>query len=188
MLTILIAIAVFGSVVFLVTALLGRPSTSTIESRITDCRQRNVALDPDEVDLEVPFADRHFEARFRGRCPCLQLGTAAVLAGKHPDPAHDGRQQDDIERLRDVLGGLSCVLRRNGARNVRRPAQRILPSEDRILGGLADPGLDGPADLTQGTGQGASKAGYPIASGLTRPRNDLRRGWSGVGCRTGACS
>jgi len=58
MLTILIAVAVFGAVVLLVNALLGKPSASTIESRITDFRQRNVELAPDEVDLEVPFAQR----------------------------------------------------------------------------------------------------------------------------------
>jgi tight adherence protein C len=58
MLTILIALAVFGAVVCLVNALLSKPSASTIETRITDFRQRNVALDPDEVDLEVPFVER----------------------------------------------------------------------------------------------------------------------------------
>ena len=58
MLTILIALAVFGAVVMLVNALLSKPSASTIESRITDFRQRNVELAPDEVDLEVPFAER----------------------------------------------------------------------------------------------------------------------------------
>jgi tight adherence protein C len=42
----------------LVNALLSKPSASTIESRITDFRQRNVELAPDEVDLEVPFAER----------------------------------------------------------------------------------------------------------------------------------
>ena len=58
MLPIVIALAVFGAVVFLVNALLGKPSEATIESRITDFRQRNVALAPDEVDLEVPFVER----------------------------------------------------------------------------------------------------------------------------------
>ncbi len=58
MLTILIPLAVFGAVVSLVNALLSKPSAATIESRITDFRQRNVALAPDEVDLEVPFAER----------------------------------------------------------------------------------------------------------------------------------
>ena len=58
MLTIIIGVAVFGAVVCLVNALLAKPSASTIESRITDFRQRNVALAPDEVDLEVPFVER----------------------------------------------------------------------------------------------------------------------------------
>ena len=58
MLTIVIAVVVFGAVVCLVNALLSKPAASTIESRITDFRQKNVALDPDEVDLEVPFAER----------------------------------------------------------------------------------------------------------------------------------
>jgi len=58
MLTIIIGIAVFGAVVCLVNALLSKPATNTIESRITDFRQKNVALAPDEVDLEVPFVER----------------------------------------------------------------------------------------------------------------------------------
>lgn len=58
MLTIFIAIAVFGAVVCLVNALLSKPSATTMESRITDFRQKNVALAPDEVDLDVPFVER----------------------------------------------------------------------------------------------------------------------------------
>jgi len=58
MLTIIIGIAVFGAVVCLVNALLSKPATNTMESRITDFRQKNVALAPDEVDLEVPFVER----------------------------------------------------------------------------------------------------------------------------------
>jgi tight adherence protein C len=66
MLTILIAVAVFGAVVFLVQALLSRPSASTIETRITDFRQKNVALDPEEVDLEVPFVERVLKPGIEG--------------------------------------------------------------------------------------------------------------------------
>lgn len=58
MLPIIIALVVFGAVVSLVSSLLGRPSAATIESRITDFRNRTVALAPDEVDLDIPFAER----------------------------------------------------------------------------------------------------------------------------------
>jgi len=66
MLTVIIAVAVFGAVVCLVNALLSKPSASTIESRITDFRQRNVALDPEEVDLEVPFVERILKPGIEG--------------------------------------------------------------------------------------------------------------------------
>jgi len=66
MLTIFIAVAVFGAVVCLVNALLSKPTTTTMESRITDFRQRNVALAPDEVDLEVPFVERVLRPGIQG--------------------------------------------------------------------------------------------------------------------------
>ncbi len=58
MLIALVAITVFGSVTSLVIALLGRPSASTIESRITDFRNRTSSMDVEEVDLDVPFMER----------------------------------------------------------------------------------------------------------------------------------
>ena len=63
---IIIAVVVFGAVVCLVTSLLGRPSAVTMESRITDFRNRTVALDPDELDLEVPFVERILKPGFAG--------------------------------------------------------------------------------------------------------------------------
>jgi tight adherence protein C len=58
MLIILIGLTVAASVTMMVIALLSRPAASTIESRITDFRQRAVAAEPEIVDLEIPFVDR----------------------------------------------------------------------------------------------------------------------------------
>jgi tight adherence protein C len=66
MLMILIALVVFGAVVCLANALLARPSATTIESRITDFRQRNVTLAPEEMDLEVPFFERVLKPGIEG--------------------------------------------------------------------------------------------------------------------------
>jgi tight adherence protein C len=66
MLPIIIGIVVFGAVVCLVSSLLARPAASTIESRITDFRNRTVALDPDEVDLEIPFVERILKPGIEG--------------------------------------------------------------------------------------------------------------------------
>jgi len=63
---IIIAVVVFGAVVCLVTSMLGRPSAATMESRITDFRNRTVALDPDEVNLEAPFVERILRPGFAG--------------------------------------------------------------------------------------------------------------------------
>jgi len=82
MLTILIPLAVFGAVVALVNALLSKPSAATIESRITDFRQRNVALAPDEVDLEVPFVERVLRPGIEGISNAFgSVLPASVLAG-----------------------------------------------------------------------------------------------------------
>jgi tight adherence protein C len=59
MLLILIALAVAAAVTFLVVGILSRPAAASIESRITDFRQRvRSGPEPEEVDLSVPFADR----------------------------------------------------------------------------------------------------------------------------------
>lgn len=58
MLIILIALTVAASVTLMVVSMLTRPAASTIESRITDFRQRAVGYETDLVDLELPFADR----------------------------------------------------------------------------------------------------------------------------------
>jgi tight adherence protein C len=82
MLPIIIGIVVFGAVVSLVTSLLGRPAASTIESRITDFRNRTVALDPDEVDLEIPFAERILKPGIEGISHAFSsILPQSVLAG-----------------------------------------------------------------------------------------------------------
>ncbi|HET8944491.1 MAG TPA: type II secretion system F family protein [Dehalococcoidia bacterium] len=58
MLIILIAITVAASVTLMVVSMLTRPAATTIETRITDFRQRAVGYESDLVDLELPFADR----------------------------------------------------------------------------------------------------------------------------------
>lgn len=58
MLIILIALTVAASVTLMVVSMLTRPAATTIETRITDFRQRAVGYESDLVDLEVPFADR----------------------------------------------------------------------------------------------------------------------------------
>lgn len=58
MLIILIALTVAASVTLMVVSLLTRPAASTIETRITDFRQRAVGYEQEIVDLELPFADR----------------------------------------------------------------------------------------------------------------------------------
>lgn len=55
----LIAVLLFSSVALVFAGLrTRRPVTTTMESRIQELRSRAVALDPDEVDLEVPFIER----------------------------------------------------------------------------------------------------------------------------------
>jgi Flp pilus assembly protein TadB len=58
MLLILIALTVAASVTVTVVSLLNRPAPASIESRITDFRQRAGAGEAEIVDLEVPFVDR----------------------------------------------------------------------------------------------------------------------------------
>lgn len=58
MLIILIALTVAASVTLMVVSMLSRPAASTIESRITDFRQRAVGYETDLVDMELPFSDR----------------------------------------------------------------------------------------------------------------------------------
>jgi tight adherence protein C len=58
MLIALAGISVFGAVMSLAYALFGRSSASSMETRIQDFRSRAVALQEDEVDLELPFGDR----------------------------------------------------------------------------------------------------------------------------------
>jgi tight adherence protein C len=58
MLIILIALTVAASVTLMVVSMLTRPAATTIETRITDFRQRAVGYESDLVDLELPFADR----------------------------------------------------------------------------------------------------------------------------------
>lgn len=58
MLIILIALTVAASVTLTVISLLGRPSASTIETRITDFRNRAVGFEAELPDLELPFAER----------------------------------------------------------------------------------------------------------------------------------
>lgn len=58
MLIILIALTVAASVTLMVVSLLTRPAASTIETRITDFRQRAVGYEQEILDLELPFADR----------------------------------------------------------------------------------------------------------------------------------
>jgi tight adherence protein C len=55
----LIATLLFASVALVFAGLRSRkPATSTMETRIQELRTRSVALDPDEVDLEIPFMER----------------------------------------------------------------------------------------------------------------------------------
>ena len=63
---IIIALVVFGAVLCLVTSLLGRPNAATMESRITDFRNRAVTLEPDEVNLDAPFVERILRPGFEG--------------------------------------------------------------------------------------------------------------------------
>jgi len=78
---IIIAVVVFGAVLCLVTSLLGRPRVATMESRITDFRNRTVALEPDEVDLELPFVERILKPGFAGMSSAFSsILPASVLA------------------------------------------------------------------------------------------------------------
>ena len=58
MLIALAAISVFGAVMSLAYALFGRSSATSMETRIQDFRSRAVALEEDQVDLELPFGER----------------------------------------------------------------------------------------------------------------------------------
>ena len=58
MLIVLIAISVAASVTFVVTAVMARPAATSIETRITDFRQRSASFEPEIVDLDVPFSER----------------------------------------------------------------------------------------------------------------------------------
>jgi tight adherence protein C len=71
----LIALTTFGAVSSLVVAVFGRPRTSTIESRITDFRNRTGGWADEGVDLEVPFVDRVLKPALEG----LSHGFSSVL-------------------------------------------------------------------------------------------------------------
>jgi len=58
MLIALAGISVFGAVMSLVWALFGRSSASSMETRIQDFRSRAVAMEEDQVNLELPFGER----------------------------------------------------------------------------------------------------------------------------------
>jgi tight adherence protein C len=58
LLLLLIALTVCGAATSLVVALCARPTTSVIESRITDFRNRTVARHEEEVDMDAPFVER----------------------------------------------------------------------------------------------------------------------------------
>jgi tight adherence protein C len=58
MLIAIAGVAVFGAVVSLTFALFGRRSATSMETRIQDFRSRAVALEEDQVDLELPFGER----------------------------------------------------------------------------------------------------------------------------------
>jgi len=72
----LIATLLFASVALVLSGLRARkPATSTMESRIQELRTRSVALDPDDVDLEVPFLDRVLKPSVEG----LAHAVSAIL-------------------------------------------------------------------------------------------------------------
>jgi tight adherence protein C len=58
MLIALAGISVFGAVMSLVWALFGRGNASSMETRIQDFRSRAVAMEEDQVNLELPFGER----------------------------------------------------------------------------------------------------------------------------------
>lgn len=54
----LIAASVFASVTLTIAGLRVRKPVSTMETRIQELRTRSAALEPDEMDLEIPFMER----------------------------------------------------------------------------------------------------------------------------------
>ncbi len=62
---------VFGAVACLSVALFGRSRAPSMEARIQDFRNRAVSLEGDEVDLEVPFAERVLRPGFEGIAQAL---------------------------------------------------------------------------------------------------------------------
>ncbi|TMC00284.1 MAG: type II secretion system F family protein [Chloroflexi bacterium] len=66
MLLIVIAIVIFGAVSSLVFSFVSRPATATMESRITDFRQRTAMEEREEIDLDVPFVERVLKPGIEG--------------------------------------------------------------------------------------------------------------------------
>jgi tight adherence protein C len=58
MLIVIIGLLVLASVTLIVVGITSRAAAPSIEARITDFRTRTYLLEPDEVDLEMPFYDR----------------------------------------------------------------------------------------------------------------------------------
>jgi tight adherence protein C len=81
MLPIVIAITVFGSVSAIVIGLLSRPKTASIETRIQEFRTRAAVFDEEEVDLEMPFAERVLKPSVEGVARFMSsILPASVLA------------------------------------------------------------------------------------------------------------
>ena len=66
MLIVVIALTVAVSVTLMVVALMSKPVATTIESRITDFRQRAVGYEGEGPDLDVPFVERVLKPGIEG--------------------------------------------------------------------------------------------------------------------------
>jgi tight adherence protein C len=66
MLIAIAAVSAFGAVMSIVYSMFGRSRGASMESRIQDFRSRAVALDEDQVDLELPFGERVLRPTIEG--------------------------------------------------------------------------------------------------------------------------
>src|SRR3989304_5836955 len=81
MLIALIAISVFGAIMCIAYAMFGRARATSMETRIQDFRTRAVSLEDNEVDLELPFAERVLRPRVEGVSRAISsVLPASVLA------------------------------------------------------------------------------------------------------------
>jgi len=77
----LIAISICGAVMCVVYAMFGRARATSMETRIQDFRSRAVSLEANEVDLELPFAERVLRPSIEGFSRAISsVLPASVLA------------------------------------------------------------------------------------------------------------